>query len=44
VSCALQVLVVSEVDRVLPILHPLLRGDIEKQAGRLVSSSAAVAI
>lgn len=36
---ALQVLVVSEVDRVHPILHPLLRGDIQKQGGRLVSCS-----
>jgi hypothetical protein len=35
------VLVVSEVDRVHPILHPLLRNDIEKQAGRLVSGTAA---
>ncbi|KAF6261448.1 ATP-binding dynein motor region D5-domain-containing protein [Scenedesmus sp. NREL 46B-D3] len=31
-----KVLVVSEVDAVHPILHPLLRGDIKKQAGRLV--------
>jgi hypothetical protein len=36
-----QVLVVSEVDRVAPILHPLLRRDLEKQAGRLVRLMAA---
>lgn len=36
-GCAcLQVLVVSEVDRVHPVLHPLLRRDLQKQAGRLV--------
>lgn len=36
-GCAcLQVLVVSEVDRVHPVLHPLLRKDLQKQAGRLV--------
>jgi hypothetical protein len=45
VLCAVvQVLVVSEVDRVHPILHPLLRGDIEKQAGRLVRCSATTAM
>lgn len=35
-SC-LQVLVVSEVNRVHPVLYPLLRKDLQKQAGRLVS-------
>lgn len=35
---ALQVLVLSEVDRVHPILYPLLRRDVEKQSGRLVSN------
>lgn len=33
---SLQVLVVSEVDRVHPVLYPLLRRDLQKQAGRLV--------
>lgn len=32
-----QVLLVTEVDAVAPILHPLLRRDVEKQAGRMVS-------
>lgn len=37
--CAtVQVLVVSEVDRVHPVLYPLLRRELHKQAGRLVSA------
>jgi hypothetical protein len=33
-----QVLVVSEVDRVHTVLYPLLRRDLQKQGGRLVSA------
>jgi hypothetical protein len=39
---AVQVLVVSEVDRVHPVLYPLLRRELQKQAGRLVSSYSSV--
>jgi hypothetical protein len=37
----LQVIIVTEVDRVHAVLHPLLRRDLEKQGGRLVRASHA---